>query len=364
MLDHPIRHFSSVCDLGHLQLTMLSILVLVCSPIALAQEKPPETQGNGVAAAVQQVESEPSPLARELYEARSELDTMKQQLDSEREENRNLRVHLGEQEAATQASARALESAQSKLADLERRLEIAHKENTQLTAQFDEQQTVNRGMSEELEKVHSEFAATQQQLKAGREQTEELSAHLDQVQNHLEDARKLTRKREQIIKTVRAEKDQLAQVNLEQTREIEALRSNNRQLQHAADEYQKQLATLQAELPEADGGSASVGDLQDAGSAAAARLRENAQQLNARSNDPDALGAYQDAVHALAMQQLRLARATGAGGLYRVRTGDTLAQIARNNYGKLGPWKDVFEANQHILNNPNSLLPGMTLLIP
>lgn len=142
------------------------------------------------------------------------------------------------------------------------------------------------------------------------------------------------------------------------------MRLENQKVQHSAAELQMRLNALRAELPETEGGTASIPHLRGASSEALSHLREQAKKLRARPGDHAAVKAYRNSVQNLAMRQLKLARAADARGLYRVRTKDTLAIVAKRNYGESGKWMHVFKANQHILEDPNRLMPDMTLLIP
>ncbi|MEO1677623.1 MAG: LysM peptidoglycan-binding domain-containing protein [Pseudomonadota bacterium] len=55
----------------------------------------------------------------------------------------------------------------------------------------------------------------------------------------------------------------------------------------------------------------------------------------------------------------------GYGGWqpYTVQPGDTLAAIAQAQYGA-PTFQPIFEANQHILSDPNVIFPGQVLRIP
>ncbi len=49
---------------------------------------------------------------------------------------------------------------------------------------------------------------------------------------------------------------------------------------------------------------------------------------------------------------------------YTVETGDTLSGIARRHYGKAGAWRDIFEANRDVLDNPDRIFPGQVIKLP
>lgn len=48
---------------------------------------------------------------------------------------------------------------------------------------------------------------------------------------------------------------------------------------------------------------------------------------------------------------------------YTVKPGDTLTKIAQQQYGN-SIYQPIFEANQHLLSNPNVIFPGQVLRIP
>lgn len=55
--------------------------------------------------------------------------------------------------------------------------------------------------------------------------------------------------------------------------------------------------------------------------------------------------------------------ATGGGGTYTVKAGDTLSKIAAATLGSAGRWRDILAANPD-LSDPNKIRPGMTLKLP
>lgn len=65
----------------------------------------------------------------------------------------------------------------------------------------------------------------------------------------------------------------------------------------------------------------------------------------------------------LRREQALVARALG-GTLYEVRPQETLSAIAVRYYGNANLWPRIVEANAHLLDNPDQILPGMTLVLP
>ena len=52
------------------------------------------------------------------------------------------------------------------------------------------------------------------------------------------------------------------------------------------------------------------------------------------------------------------------GQFHEVQKGDTLSKIAEKYYGDPSLYKDIFEANKDVLNDPNKIFPGQKLRIP
>lgn len=49
---------------------------------------------------------------------------------------------------------------------------------------------------------------------------------------------------------------------------------------------------------------------------------------------------------------------------YTVVAGDSLSKIAKREYGDANEWKRIYEANRHIIKNPDLIYPGQELSIP
>jgi nucleoid-associated protein YgaU len=49
---------------------------------------------------------------------------------------------------------------------------------------------------------------------------------------------------------------------------------------------------------------------------------------------------------------------------YTVVAGDSLSKIAKKIYGDAKRWKEIFEANQDKIKNPDLIYPGQVLKIP
>lgn len=49
---------------------------------------------------------------------------------------------------------------------------------------------------------------------------------------------------------------------------------------------------------------------------------------------------------------------------YTVGKNDTLSAIAKQHYGKAGAWRDIFEANRDVIDNPDRIFPGQVIKLP
>ena len=50
--------------------------------------------------------------------------------------------------------------------------------------------------------------------------------------------------------------------------------------------------------------------------------------------------------------------------IYVVVAGDSLSKIANREYGDMGKWKQIYEANRDIIKDPNLIHPGQKLKLP
>jgi LysM repeat protein len=49
---------------------------------------------------------------------------------------------------------------------------------------------------------------------------------------------------------------------------------------------------------------------------------------------------------------------------YTVKAGDTLSKISQQFYGDANQYTKIFNANRHVLRDPNAITPGQQLVIP
>jgi nucleoid-associated protein YgaU len=55
---------------------------------------------------------------------------------------------------------------------------------------------------------------------------------------------------------------------------------------------------------------------------------------------------------------------TPAGKTYTVVEGDSLSKIAKREYGDASKWRQIYQANKDVIDNPDLIEPGQNLIIP
>lgn len=77
----------------------------------------------------------------------------------------------------------------------------------------------------------------------------------------------------------------------------------------------------------------------------------------------DGVSSIDDRISVVTDQSSGAAPAAAAQ-MYQVQPGDSLSKIAKAHYGDPMKYKEIFEANQPMLKDPNLIYPGQTLRIP
>ncbi|WP_295541678.1 LysM peptidoglycan-binding domain-containing protein [uncultured Thiohalocapsa sp.] len=155
---------------------------------------------------------------------------------------------------------------------------------------------------------------------------------------------------------IRALEDQLA----ERDERIAALQEA---AAAARETLRERLEAVRARLPAAEGGSLTAAQARRQAEADARYLKTLVEDALGIDN-PRLWGDVRSAENALHRSQFLLARADNARTVYRVRPGDSLRQVSLLFYGTGERWTELFEANRHVLQAPEQLLPGLTLVVP
>jgi nucleoid-associated protein YgaU len=123
--------------------------------------------------------------------------------------------------------------------------------------------------------------------------------------------------------------------------------------------------TGQAQAAPVEGADQAATEAQSrAAAAAAAAALRTAQERSPGVRNAPTPQALREIEQTLYRHQSAIARAAGARGVYRVRPGDTLASIAARQYADHSRWPAIYEANRHVLPDPDRLVAGMTLIVP
>ncbi len=56
--------------------------------------------------------------------------------------------------------------------------------------------------------------------------------------------------------------------------------------------------------------------------------------------------------------------AIAGGESYTIGKGDTLSKIAKEHYGSANAWKQIFDANRDVLEDPDRIFPGQVIKLP
>jgi nucleoid-associated protein YgaU len=125
----------------------------------------------------------------------------------------------------------------------------------------------------------------------------------------------------------------------------------------------RHIDSLRARLPAPEGGSITAEEARasaEEGAAELAALLRDGQGVN----NPQLWRRIRETENGLHRTQFLVARAESARTVYRVRPGDTLALISRMFYGDEERWSAIYDTNRHVVDDPERLLPGITLVIP
>ncbi|MFT3763776.1 MAG: LysM peptidoglycan-binding domain-containing protein [Pseudoxanthomonas sp.] len=49
---------------------------------------------------------------------------------------------------------------------------------------------------------------------------------------------------------------------------------------------------------------------------------------------------------------------------YTIAKGDSLSKIAQEKYGKASAWKQIYEANRDVIEDPDRVFPGQVIKLP
>lgn len=187
-------------------------------------------------------------------------------------------------------------------------------------------------------------------------------ARMDAERRLAEGNQKVEQLETEVLETQRL-RQELAGRLAGQEAEIARLQAELQSAEQTTAELGARLTVLQRRLPVSAGGTLTAEEARLAAAAAMADLRE-ARQKPDDDQDPTTNSAVAGAATRLHDRQLELANVIAAQSLYQVRSSDTLAAISNRFYGNTAQWRQIYESNRHVLEDPDRLIPGMTLVIP
>jgi nucleoid-associated protein YgaU len=394
-------------------------LFLSCN--ALAQDGEPltetilEAESSALTADIAELHSRIEALRQELATAQEEAARSAAQLAGLESENADLQSRLGEgqtliqslrEEVATQTD--RIETITGRVADLEGQLETKDGELSaalESIALKDEQlaglRSANMDRQSEIDSVRNQMSDLRDDVAAKADQIATMAADTSTLRTELEAARTelstamqdLDSRGEQVSRLESQNIDLQAQLDSAKERASELanraelaeaevqrtvddlqgrLATANRELVSAKEEKEavqsaaeQEIAALRALLPPDEGGSLDLDAVRERAAQQAETLRETHRELRRGGNvDQEALQqALAQATSDLRKEQTLVNRIE-KGTLYQVKEGDTLGIISARFYGSASAWPRVFDANRHVLENPDAVVPGTTLILP
>lgn len=238
-------------------------------------------------------------------------------------------------------------------------------------------------LKSELDAARKQLADARSQAAATDKQLAEVKGVADATQKALAEARGETAAERQVSGEARSELEKVRVVIVQRERQVEERAAEVKTLQAQLDVAKVAERSAAAER---DAMAAEASGLRQQLAAADTRLKEtgsNLQDEQKRASDlTDRLAALikeQSSLKqisesqraelaaiaaALADAQAKVARLTGARGIYTVQDGDSLSSIALYFYRNAHRWPGIAKANSHLINHPDRIFPAMVLIIP
>lgn len=321
--------------------------LVLCSATLLADEAPSAS-------------SDPKPVSITDAERSDELEAEKAKLETQLEQARE-----------------ATDDTRDQVSSLRARLEDLEREKTALRTQLDELDRKHAELQERAARVAplerqlnaSQTAAERAEARAEalREEIEQLKQQRDSAaQEHsaqLTAAELRLREHKDRLGGVEARIQHLEQQLAQREAHIERLRTADERHTEAKQRLETRLDELRARLPVPEGGTVTAEQVRDQAQQQAETL-ERLIRGGQGINNPQLRARIRAAEHELHDSQSLLARTQGSRTVYRVRPGDTIGRISAIVYGEAQGWQRIFEANRHLLDDPDQVLPGFTLVIP
>jgi len=325
-------------------------------------------------------------LASENQELASELETLRKDMEDLTKRHGDLeKAHV----AATTLSknlelrgeelATELKSEQAAAADLRKALEEA---KGQLGKLRENAKTASEAAAAEKESLLGEKQALADELaqtrKASEEEQQSLQLQIATLRDEanaasaaaasekerlLGETQSLTDELAKIRAASAAEQQSLHRRIADMDKEIQGLKDDVSRFESSLQQTESELNAVRGQLPTAAGGLLTAEDVRERASKQAAdltKLYKKKRKMKRSAWDK----ARVEIEKTLRDEQFMLADIVSARSVYEVQPEDTLARISWKVYGVGTRWPEIFEANKHVLDNPDRLLQGTSLIIP
>jgi nucleoid-associated protein YgaU len=329
------------------------------------------TERDRLGEALSQTEVRLQRAEQSLSETTGEREGLAEQLTAEQAARTRVEASLATAGAERDRLGEALSQTEARLQQAEQSLSAVTGEKDALAKQLAEEQAARRKIEEALSAVTAEREGVREalsQTKAGLGQAEErlsaVEAERKELNSTLGQYRATLGETKQNLAEVVAERDRRGAQLQQLQREQESMRATLKQSRAAEEGLLRDIAQLQARLPETLGGTASLESLRAAAGELAGELRTIHRALRRAPGDAELLQRRKVTAAALRERQLLIAGATGASGVYRLRPEDTLMMVAARVYGSGSRWPEIYRANDHVLEDPDRLIPELTLVLP
>ncbi len=305
--------------------------------------------------------------------AAQEAEAARQARDAARKELADAEAHAAMVADERDASDRALAAARSELAAVTKQRDDALRSLQDVSTQLRNLQGTDAGAAAvgaaPIDPLRTALDAATQRADAAEAQVAALQARIAEDETKLVAASdalsQLTQERDASQRTrsaLDAQSVEQANTIATQAQRIEVLQSQVADLQAQLDRSRQQSGDLQQALRQTSG------DLQ-ASENEAARLTSQLEALLRSHQGLQQLSQEQraeldDVRTRLEQAQSEVARLTGARGIYTVQPADSLSSIAEFFYRDGHRWPAIFQANAHLISDPDLIFPGMVLIVP
>jgi len=271
---------------------------------------------------------------------------------------------LEQAQADARAKADAVANLERSRADLEAQLVAARKETEAARAAVEKAQSESSEKAAAIATLEQGRAELQAAVEAERAR---LAASETQANDRLAAAEKAAaEKLAEAERRLRAQSDAQAVAErqlADLTRRLSAVEMQAASLEKERDAATTKLNVALGKLGVRDGGTRTVEQARAAAATAGTAFVAASERARKERSD-DAKAALRNATTVLQQAQYDVAVAIDARGVYRMREEDTLGMVSGRFYGAGNKWPAIYEANQHVLANPDRMYPGMTLVVP